>query len=528
MTRLTVSVSGQWHESRLLTLPVDVYAPDGTLLASGTASPGRPAYFELPQRQDRQRNRAYVLGKLPNGTILQQTAELNDELAEATLRLGDESPHEWLQWVTPFHSLDHLRNRGDASKQSSRRIGKVWMTLWGLHGGRWKGQEVEAVERHRDDGMQQWVLDVPSSSQLLQIGGEEVAWRLVSLPPGGRVRVALTRTAGEKGDSLDITVGRSQPDNELIMSYLARGAIAEAGRLGEVWNAADLVLYAKKRDPVAAAAGAYLLLKNRRLQARRKWVDNLVEWFPHLPDGAIVSAALALQRDDATEFEIRTKLDLALNRGLPVFAMGATVLVETMAAVHRGKRETKRFHAAYLAAQAYARARCSNGAYLAFYGKSPAEPSWTPIYGLQNQPSGNPASASPADTVVYSRPWGGIQAGKFGSTRVALPRAPVNRELVEALRVKSNRLENVPGQLQVVDPLFHHSVNRGVPIIETSFLQEFSVPSERGEELVAHDALAPSREVPHIKQEGSSAPRQTAKYWRQERLKHATTVFDDE
>ena len=44
MTQLTVSVSGSWSESRLLTLPVDVYASDGSILASGTASPSQPGH----------------------------------------------------------------------------------------------------------------------------------------------------------------------------------------------------------------------------------------------------------------------------------------------------------------------------------------------------------------------------------------------------------------------------------------------------------------------------------------------------
>src|SRR5690606_38476950 len=139
-------------------------------------------------------------------------------------------------------------------------------------------------------------------------------------------------------------------------------------------------------DPVSAAAVAYVLLKSRRLQAQRQWLANLELRFPYLPDGAIVAAAFALQQATANESEIRTLIDAALGRGLPMFAMGASLLVETMAAVHRGKRESRRFHTAYLAAQAYARACCSKGAYFAFYGKSPGEPSWTRIYGLEGEP----------------------------------------------------------------------------------------------------------------------------------------------
>lgn len=555
MAHLTVSVSGPWQESKLLTLPVDVHAPDGTILASGIASPEQPARLALRIPPGQNPDRVHVLGKLPNGLMLQQTATLHGGEAEAVLHLADESPREWLQWVTPFHSLRHLlpeSNSGAGWRWSlpvllnnqsgvavARRIGKVWMTLWAWREGRWVAEAVRPVERQRDLGMQQIVIDVPRTPHLLQIGGEEVAWRLVSLPPGGPVRVALTRSPAEEGDTLDITVGRAEPDNELIMSYLARGAIAEADRLAGAWDAADVMLYEKKRDPVSAAAGAYLLLKSRRLQDRRRWVDNLVEWFPYLADGPIISAALALQREDATENEVRAKLAAALKRGLPVFAMGATVLVETMAAVHRGKKETKRFHGAFLAAQAYARACCSRGAYFAFYGKSPAEPSWTPIYGVEGEASTSPASAKPAEAVVYTRPWHGVQVGKFGATRVALPRAPVSETVVKALRAEVPGPEGErPGQEMrwpneppaAAEPLFRRTVELGIPVVETSFLREFSVGSERGIARVASQAPVRPRENVVIDRKQprltKRAPRQTSKYWRDERVKHSMPVFD--
>lgn len=540
MVELTVYVSGWPTERRLLTLPVDVYAPDGTVLASGVASAGWPTQFELSPRAEGL-DRVHVLGRLPNGETLQQTAELHGSRGSATLDLGNDSPHEWLQWVAPFRSLHHLQTSAVSGNIPPRRIGKVWMTLWALRDGRWEAQDARAVDRRRDNGMQMIVLDLPQAPHLLQIGGEEVAWRLVALPPGGPVRVALTRSPTEEGDTLEITIGRSEPDNDLIMSYLARGAISDANRLAEAWNAADLSLYAKRRDPVAAAAGAYLLLKDRRLQRRRHWVDNLVEWVPYLADGAIVSAALALQRDDKTEADVRKMLEVALERGLPIFAMGATVLVETMAAIHRGKKETKRFHAAYLAAQAYARARCSTGAYFAFYGKSPAEPSWTPIYGLEGSAATNPASAEPREAVVYARPWDGIRAGKFGSTRVALPRAPVSASVVEALRSggsmsddrQSGQMPQRPDQRPIEpEPLFRRTVDLGIPVVETSFLQEFSAASERGIPRVA--SQAPSRRHDDLIAETPKSmpaerlPRQTPKYWREERRKHATSVFDGE
>jgi hypothetical protein len=138
---------------------------------------------------------------------------------------------------------------------------------------------------------------------------------------------------------------------------------------------------------VSAAAGAYVLLKMNRLDDRRLWVTNLVNWFPYLADGPIVAAALALQRKNPDQQRVRKYIAQAMERGLPVFSMGLSILVETMAAIHRGKSESKSFQMRYQAARAYLQARALKGAYFSFYGRSPAEPSWTRLYGNANEPA---------------------------------------------------------------------------------------------------------------------------------------------
>lgn len=543
MPQLTVFVSGQTEDARLLTLPFEVFSPSGRLLGEGTASPGRSATLELPE-WDRggtdwtMPERVHVLANLPNGTSIQQTTEMLHGRGVVTLQAVRGSPHEWLQWATPFHSLSHLQSGSGTSaartEMSHRRIGKVWMTLWALQDGRWVAKGVEAIERKMDKGIQQFAINVPSSPHLLQIGGEEVAWRLVSLPPGGPVRVALTRSETDKGDTVDVTVGRRNPDNELIMSYLARGAVSEAGKLTEAWHAADLMLYEKRNDPVSAAAGAYILLKIKRLQDRKAWVDNLVEWFPYMADSAIVSAALALQQENANEAEVRSMIQLALDRGLPIFAMGLSTLVKTMAAVHRGKRETKRFHSSYLAAQAYARAGCSSGAYFAFYGKSPAQPSLTSIFGMEDYAIGGPASGGHAEAVFYSRSRGAVQSGKFGSTTVSLPRSPVSMEMLRKMHSQepmSVATDFEQGGIGPGERLFVPTVELGIPALETSILQKFAIGSDGVSRIADPQAIrslqppTPARKSVAAAQ-AKRAPRQTAKYWQEERKSHATMVFD--
>jgi len=528
MTQLTVSISASESEAQALTLPVDVYAPDGRVLASGIASPRHPAELTLPSVKGL--HRVHVLGTLPNGAVLQEMIELNGDDLRTTLRIGEHSPHEWLEWVTPFRELYHLKANESDAPGSGWRIGRVWMKLWRFEQGRWKAVAAPLIDWIQDRGARLAGLDIPNAPHLLQIGGEKVAWRLVSLPPGGPVRIALTRSASDEGDAVEVTVGRTNPANELVMSYLSRGAMTEAGRLSQAWEAADLMLQHKRADPVSAAAGAYLLLKNRRLEGRREWIENLVNWFPHLADGAIVSAALALQEGHGAEEEIRRRLRAALRRGLPVFGLGINVLVETMAAIHQGKEESKTFHGAFLAAQAYARASCSSGAYFAFYGKTPTEPFWRPVFGLEGKPKTHRQDEAPVEAMFFGRPQDALVSVPYGQTRVRLPRAPVDPGLAEKLRKRAEAGviaidEEDPAAYEVVDarsPTFHHIKVAGVEIEETSFLGEFATQYYRAD--------SSSLGIGHMRRRlgNSTAERakSTSRLVRAEPVNHAITVFD--
>lgn len=443
MRELTVTMHGNRSEARLLALPFDVYGPNGEPVGYGVVSPTEPATVILAEAAN-DMPRVHVVAVRPDGEQLQSSTKLEDGSNRVTLVAGANSPREWLQWVTPFRSLEHLNSpvfRGDVQLRA-RRVGSVWATVWALRAGRWVATDMRPQEQLRDDGVRLIVLDVPAFPHVLQVGGDDVAWRLVSLPPQGQARVALTRRATEDGDSIDVTVGRMNPVNELIMSYLTSGAATEADRLSEAWHAADVALYEKIEDPVSAAAGAYVLLKMNRLDDRRKWITNLVNWFPYLADGPIVAAALTLQRKNLDQQQVRKYIAQAMERGLPVFSMGISILVETMAAIHRGKRESKSFQMWYQAARAYLQARASKGAYFSFYGRSPAEPSWTRLYGNADAP-----------VPLANEPWLGIgraieRLPNFGTIAPSLERALVkstkSRSTNDLLRLGLYRQYNLP------------------------------------------------------------------------------------
>lgn len=532
---LTVHISGSGPDDRLLTLPVDVYSSKGNLLASGAASPHRPANFSLAE-DCRGNDRLYITARLPSGGTLQESIDTSE--GKGSVGFDLRSPHEWLQWVTPFQSLDHLRDDSQIDLSSRRRIGLVWMTLWSLTEGRWQSKQLDVTASFSDPhGVRQVTIDVPDYPHLLQIGGDEVGWRLVALPPNQMVRVALTRSARKGGDSVNITIAREQADNEIILSYLANGAISEANTLAETLAIADRLLQDKIHDPISAVAAGYFLLRNNKLAANELWVHNLKNWFPAIADGAILSAALGARSDGVTVAMIRKDIDKALERGLPVFAMGANILLQTMAAVHRGDDEKKSFHQSYLALQAYVRASVPIGPYFSFEGMSPAEPTWVSVFGPQDRPGfGEDADGTPRGQLVYSRPRS--VRGRYGKTSIQLPRAPVSASAQLAMEAALAARPAPPPSLEApavtIKRLTNRENSRGLHLRETTFLSHLALPESNPvlnlDDGAAKLSTTSARSLPRRSPNPvavAAAPKQNERYWRQQRETNVFTMFEE-
>ena len=120
---------------------------------------------------------------------------------------------------------------------------------------------------------------------------------------------------------------------------------------------AHRMLFSKDQNPVAAAAGAYALLSmNEEANSRfdqdwRWWVRNLYRRFPHIPDGAIAMAQLALSFGTETSSkevdveEVRTYALQAVRRGLPYLGVGIPRLTDILTMLESDDR-TQRRHGA--------------------------------------------------------------------------------------------------------------------------------------------------------------------------------------
>lgn len=127
-----------------------------------------------------------------------------------------------------------------------------------------------------------------------------------------------------------------------LLGFLHTGQ-AEAGQM--MLERAHAWLFEKTVNPVAAAAGAYMLLShteeaNVRLDPDwRRWVGNLYRWFPTIPDGAIAMAQMALTygetgRGDEVDVEkLRGYALEAVRRGLPYLGTGVRRLTDVLVAL---------------------------------------------------------------------------------------------------------------------------------------------------------------------------------------------------
>lgn len=154
---------------------------------------------------------------------------------------------------------------------------------------------------------------------------------------GNEVEVQLLldrRELAEGEPKYAITITDPMISNAL--GYVKNGAFKEAAALVGFEVARDL-LFHKMSSPLAATVGGYLLILGldraayrTHSDAWRDWVDNLCNWFPWLPDGAILKAAKYFVLGDKNREDAFAALMEAYDRGLPFFTFGLKLMLEGM------------------------------------------------------------------------------------------------------------------------------------------------------------------------------------------------------
>ena len=340
-----------------------------------------------------------VVARLPNGSRSQTRVDVDPGDNDVVLFDGLMGVDARLAYATGIRDLSHLAK---PATESQEPIKDVWALLWRYEDGQWVSSTLPLGSIQSFGEAKQIAFDLPQKLHLLQVGGRDVAWRLIALPPEPGVRVALTRSKEGAKDPLDVTVSRTRPIDESLMGFMASGAIPEAMHIAKVSQLVERVLDAKMSDPVSAAVGGYYLLRTERLGAKQSWGENLANLFPWFADGAIIMAAFELQRPKPNVAQALQWVQRANQRGLPVFALGLKILAETMQLLEKRANDPETFARALRTVKAYQAAR-SGGAYTSFYGVTPTAPSLVRVVGLAGAPVHDTASTAATEVDVRTR-----------------------------------------------------------------------------------------------------------------------------
>ncbi len=252
--------------------------------------------------------------------------------------------------------------------------------------------------------------------RMMQIGGDELPWRLISLPPTSRlVEVLLRRSRTPTGLNGGVVTKIASQDREVesLSHYLVSGAYETAGKISawvlqrvefeaagvlEFANAlpadqAERLLRDKLRNPYGALVGGYYLIKTGATERLHNWPNNFANWFKWLPDAAILHAwqlfgQMSRDHQDAAgrREKARERLLQAAQAGLPIFTDGMRYLIDGLTVCLNAARQKGRADAevelALRNARRYAGAMDWNQRLLTFYGADPNSPSLEPVTGM--------------------------------------------------------------------------------------------------------------------------------------------------
>jgi hypothetical protein len=319
-----------------LDLPVEVRKPNLALVVRTLSS----------QSVEVEPGPYYVTAILPAGQELTQTVEVA-EGEHASVELspdpGDASPHESHEFthfflrreaaapttglklgVTPGEGERGLESLGGSAAEGKFRLYSGNALLNQLQ----PRNELLPDNTYTEDGLTQFRIygvEAPLMAQLLQPNAPPLN---VALPaaPNTDCTIVLSRLP-DNTHKLDVQLEHKVAD--LLLHYRERGCFSQVvTALDSQAMSAETLLMQKKRDPLAAAVGAYGILRFGQLEQLHDWTRNLWRWFQWLPDGAAIWGE-HLARLGRHKEALEVFLELP-KRGLPFFSEGLSYAVDRL------------------------------------------------------------------------------------------------------------------------------------------------------------------------------------------------------
>lgn len=298
LTRLEFAVAGLVDDREL---PVEVRRADAALI---TRSRSRDIVELLPGEY-------FVLARLPDGEELRGRVLITSGQSTARVELAVPDPE------AAIGGRDTRRDR-ERSADVALLCGHLFVGE-SLHDFPpwWPEPDETGRVRLRDS----WAPPGPGMLRYRRPGaaGRVVLW---PIPDAARDHAAFQLI--DDRDGLEPRLDHPQAD--LVLGYLRQGALAEAEVSSDsVLMTAGEMLRQKRWDPLAAALGAYLLLRHHALDGRAQtWGARLREYNPSLPDAYCINAELLAR--DKEHAQALDELLCGLNKfGLPFFTEGLTL-----------------------------------------------------------------------------------------------------------------------------------------------------------------------------------------------------------
>ena len=386
MSTLTIEldlVTGSAFSSAL-PLPVRVLDSEGGLIAEAVVSAHQSAQVAIPSEY----RLVFVRLEWPSGRDDVKRVEVPpDGTVRVQFDYQGSNQDEWSAWATSRLSkaeASSLQGQGEPGTPIDQ-FRDVWLRLWKFQRGTWTQQPVQPTEKYRNAAAKQVDFTLSQNTcWCLQLGGDSVPWRVVSLP-GGECRVLLTpnESTDPRKEPLKVIVTGFRADVEAQLEFLSRDSIRATKSLGNF----ELLRTSNadgSRDPVALIAAAYVALRTGDAQSPLlEWLEGLATELAWSADAAIARCAWLLRRGQIDVTQTNSLLLGCLARGLPMFAEGLYLLQEVASLVRASSDSTARHlrHIEMLAA-----ARAWAGSALSFYGVLPDTPDPGKFVGLPDNP----------------------------------------------------------------------------------------------------------------------------------------------
>jgi hypothetical protein len=179
----------------------------------------------------------------------------------------------------------------------------------------------------------------PSETRMLRYRRLERSQAVVALWP--IPDAALEHATFRNGDDVvGLEPGLNHAQANLALGYLRRGALIDAEVAGrsDLLSEAEVLLRGKRWDPLAAALGAYLLLRQHPSDDRMERLSmRLREYNPRLTDAYCI-ASERLARRGENEAALEELLKGFNEMGLPFFTDGFTLAARHLTRILRCDR----------------------------------------------------------------------------------------------------------------------------------------------------------------------------------------------